>query len=121
MSEIDTYFQAWNETDATARRALLEGCMTADAELIDPTGRFRGVDGVGERIGGFHESSPGALVVKSSGVDQHNGLARYSWDIVDPHGNTVLVGLDVAEREDDGRLRRVLMFFGPLPTPAGSQ
>ena len=71
-------------------------------------------DGVGDRIGGFQESAPGALVVKSSGVDQHNGLARYSWDIVDPNGNTVMVGIDVAEHDPDGRLRRVVMFFGPL-------
>ncbi len=27
-------------------------------------------------------------------------------------------GIDVAERVDDGRLRRILMFHGPLP-PAG--
>jgi hypothetical protein len=96
MEQIDTYFKAWNETDDAARRALLERSMTADVELIDPTGRFRGLGGVGDRIGGFQESARGALVVKSSGVDQHNGLARYSWDIVDPEGNTVMVGIDVA-------------------------
>jgi hypothetical protein len=25
-------------------------------------------------------------------------------------------GLDVGERADDGRLKRILMFHGPLPT-----
>ena len=34
MEQIDTYFQAWNETDDAVRRALLERCMTADVELI---------------------------------------------------------------------------------------
>jgi hypothetical protein len=118
---IETYFEAWNESDGAARRALLERCMTADVELLDPTGRFRGLDSVGDRIGGFQESAPGARVVKSSGIDQHNGMVRYSWNIVDPEDNTVMVGLDVAEHEHDGRLRRVVMFFGPLPAPSDSE
>jgi hypothetical protein len=112
---IDTYFDAWNETDSDARRLLLERCLTVNVELIDPTGRFEGLDDLRDRIGAFHEQLPGARVVKSSGVDEHNGIVRYGWDIVDPQGNTVMEGLDVAEQHDDGRLRRIVMFHGPLP------
>jgi hypothetical protein len=54
-------------------------------------------------------------VLPGSGVDRHNNLERYTWKIVDPSGNQVMEGLDVAERDDSGRLRRVLMFHGPLP------
>jgi hypothetical protein len=39
---------------------------------------------------------------------------RYAWKIVDPEGNDFMGGLDVAERADDGRLKRILMFHGPL-------
>ncbi len=35
---VDTYFEAWNETDGVARRALVERCLTEDVELIDETG-----------------------------------------------------------------------------------
>jgi hypothetical protein len=35
---------------------------------------------------------------------------RCAWKIVDPQA-----GLDVAERIDDGKLRRIIMFHGPLP------
>jgi len=30
----------------------------------------------------------------------------------------ILDGIDVCERADDGRLRRVVMFFGSLPNQA---
>jgi hypothetical protein len=90
--------------------------VSAEVELIDPTGRSRGLDGLRDRIGAFHQSAPGARVVKSSGSDQHNGFVRYGWNIVDPHGATVLEGIDVAEHDDDGRLSRIVMFFGPLPS-----
>ena len=41
-------------------------------------------------------------------------VVRYAWKIVDQDGNEVMEGIDVAERSDDGRLRRILMFHGPL-------
>jgi len=112
---VDTYFGAWNETDDTARRALLERCSTSDVELIDENGRFSGYDGLSALIAGFHKKVPGGRVVKSSGIDEFDGIARYSWDIVSQDGNTVMVGLDVVEQDTEGRLRRIIMFHRPLP------
>jgi hypothetical protein len=59
---------------------------------------------------------PGGRVVKSSGTDEFDGIARYSWDIVSQDGSALMVGLDVVERDTDGRLRRIIMFHRPLPT-----
>lgn len=47
-------------------------------------------------------------------VDEHNGFARYGWRIGDHDGKALLDGIDVVERAADGRLRRVVMFFGSL-------
>jgi len=112
---IDAYFEAWNEPDYARRCALLERSLTADAELVDPTGRWRGVEGVSERIGNYLSSAPGTRVVPSSGVDAHHDLVRYAWSVVDGDGREVIEGLDVAERARDGRLMRISMFHGPLP------
>jgi hypothetical protein len=112
---LDLYFEAWNETDAHARGELLSRCLAGDSELIDPTGQARGITGIGERIGAFHESAPGTKVVRSTAIDGHNGFARYGWELVAPDGTTALAGIDVAEHDRDGRLLRVVMFFGPLP------
>ena len=112
---VATYFAAWNEPDAGRRRALLARCVTDDAELLDPTGRWAGVDGFVERIDRYQTAAPGTEVVPASGEDAHNDVVRYAWSIVDADGRSVLEGLDVAERTADGRLRRILMFHGPLP------
>jgi hypothetical protein len=57
----------------------------------------------------------GSKVVPASGVDAHNGVARYAWKIIDAQNRHVMEWLDGAERIDDGRLQRILMFHGPLP------
>jgi hypothetical protein len=109
------YFAAWNEVDAGQRGRLLHDSLSDDAELVDPLGRWRGVDGVSDRIARYHSTAPGTKVVPGSGVDAHNDVERYAWKIVDPAGNEVMEGIDVAERDAEGRLRRILMFHGPLP------
>ena len=113
---LRAYDAAWNESDQEARSQLLERSLTEDAELIDPTtGRFKGRDAINERIAGFSARFPGARLTLTSSVDEHNGFARYAWAINAADGSLILEGIDVVERDDDNRLRRVVMFFGPLP------
>jgi hypothetical protein len=115
---LATYFRAWNEHDPDERRRLLQRAVTEDAVLVDPTGRWEGAAGLADRIGRYHAAAPGTVVVTASDVDAHNHVVRYAWKIVDEHANEVVEGTDVAERSDDGRLRRILMFHGPLrPLP----
>ena len=111
---IRMYDQAWNTSDGSDRRRLLEEALTEDCELVEPRGRFPGRDAIIERIDGFTNRFPGARVDITSNVDEHNGFGRYAWRIVDQGGTEVLRGIDVVERGTDGRLRRVVMFFGEL-------
>ena len=112
---VAAYDAAWNEPDATERRRLLERSFAEDGVLIEPRGRFDRREAVLERIAGFSERFPGARVVLTSGVDEHHGFMRYAWTIVGADGSALLEGIDFAELGSDGRLRRVIMFFGPLP------
>ena len=57
---------------------------------------------------------PGHTFRRTSAIDAHHGFARYEWEMLAPDGRAVLTGLDVAEVADDGTLRRVVGFFGPL-------
>ena len=109
------YFAAWNEVDAGERVRLLRRSLSDDVELVDPTGRWHGIDEVSDRIARYHTSASGTKVVPGSGVDAHNDVERYAWKIVDPAGNEVMDGIDFAGRDRDGHLRRILMFHGPLP------
>ena len=110
---------AWNEPDPVRRTRMLTRSLTPDAELVDPSGRFEGREAIEKRIAGFSERFPGARVTIISGVDEHNGFARYGWVISAADGTTILDGIDVIERGEDNRLKRVVMFFGPLPKARG--
>ena len=112
--EIAAYDRAWNEADPSARRRLLEEALTEDCELIEPRGRFVGRAAIEERLAGFTERFPGARVDVVTKIDEHNGFARYGWIIRRADGGTMLDGIDVVERAEDGRLRRIVMFFGSL-------
>ncbi len=111
---IESYHRAWNTSDGDERRRLLQASLGDDSELVEPRGRFIGRDAIFDRISGFSERFPGATVDLTTNVDEHNGIARYGWRIVDAEGNQVLEGIDVVERGADGRLGKVVMFFGAL-------
>jgi hypothetical protein len=64
----------------------------------------------------FHRAVPGGRIIKTSGFDEFEGITRYSWDAVDADGTAVSDGLDVVEHGADGRLTRIVMFHGALPT-----
>ena len=60
-------------------------------------------------------SATASRVTISSGIDEHHGFARYAWTIGAADGDAILEGIDIVERGENNRLRRVVMFFGPLP------
>ena len=111
---IERYDDAWNTPDVDERRRLLEAALTDDCEMVEPRGHFAGREAIIERINGFSERFPGARVDITTNVDEHNGFARYGWRIVAQDGALLLGGIDFVERGPDGRLRKVVMFFGPL-------
>ena len=116
---VAAYDAAWRERDEGARCRLLEQVFAADGELIGPApvGRVVGVPAIAAHIGRFFERWPGADVFVTTGIDGHHGWLRYGWVIRRESGEVLLQGIDVAELAADGRLRLVVMFFGPLPAP----
>lgn len=111
---IEKYDRAWNSSERVDRQRLLEAALTDDCEMLEPRGRFAGREAILERISGFADRFPGARVDITTNVDEHNGFARYGWRIVDRDGTVLLDGIDVVQRGSDGRLSRVVMFFGAL-------
>lgn len=110
---VEAYQQGWT-ADGDEQRRLLEVALTDDAELVQPNGRSVGRDAIVQRIAGLGERWPGAHVEITSGLDEHHGFVRYSWSLRTAD-SVVLTGFDVGELAADGRLRRVVQFFGPLP------
>ena len=112
---VDLYTQAWHERDDAARGALLERAWAADGVYCDPTAVVVGREALAAHLGAFHERMPGHVIVLTTGVDEHDAWLRFGWRILGPEGAPVLDGVDFGELDGDGRLRRIVGFFGPWP------
>ena len=112
---IETYHAAWNEPDADERGRLLEHCWADQGTLVIPgTGSVYGREAVSDAIGSLHQHWPGDRAI-TSGIDEHHGLLRYSWQVVDADGSQVLDGVAFGELASDGRLQRIVEFNDPIP------
>ena len=115
MELVETYGAAWGETDEDARRALLERVWADDGVYCDPTARVEGREAFVAHIGEFQALMPGHHLELTSGIDVHHGWIRFGWRLVAPDGALVLDAMDVGTLDADGRLTRIVGFFGPLP------
>ena len=122
MSDIDAtvgaYGAAWLEKDEAARRRLLEQAWSEDGVYQDPTAEVSGRDALVRHIAGFHARFPDNRIVLTSGVVHHRGKIHFTWRMVNRDGATVSQGRDFGELADDGRIRRIIGFFGDPPALA---
>ena len=98
-----------------------EKSLADDASYTDPAYEVRGKEEIASHIGrslsgeAYGGAAAGARIPISSGVDQHHGLFRFSWVMVDPQDQLLLEGMDFVELAGDGRLQRITGFFGAFP------
>ena len=111
---IDTYCQVWSEPDAQRRAQLLAQVWSDGATYTDPTVHAAGSQELLAHIASVLARRPGARIVRTSAVDEHHGLARFSWQRVEADGTRRPEGIDFVELSADGRIRRIIGFFGPL-------
>jgi len=111
---IDAYCAAWNEPDRARRREMLSAVWRAEATYTDPTAHVAGVDQLVAHIEKVLARRPGARVVRTSAVDAHHGFVRFAWRVVQADGTLLPDGIDFAEVDNDGAIRGVVGFFGPL-------
>jgi hypothetical protein len=112
---VDTYLAAWNERDPQRRAELIERVWAENGSLIDPPMSGEGHDGISDIAAAMHEHYAGHRFERTSGVDAHHDHLRFAWQLVGPDGEVAVAGLDVADLAADGRLARVVGFFGDLP------
>ncbi|HEU4658417.1 MAG TPA: nuclear transport factor 2 family protein [Capillimicrobium sp.] len=112
---VDGYLEAYGETDPARRDALIAQVWCEDGRLVDPPLTGEGHGGISDMAAAMQQQFAGHRFRRVSGIDEHHGHARYAWELVSPDGAVAAAGVDVAELADDGRLRRVVGFFGDLP------
>jgi hypothetical protein len=110
---VDLYCQCWNEASTDRRRALLEKVWRPGAIYTDPTVHLVGVDQLNEHIGKVLEQSPGSRIVRTSPVDFHHAVFRFTWHKELSNGEALPDGTDFGEIGEGGMLTRIIGFFGP--------
>jgi SnoaL-like protein len=111
---VKMYCAAWNEPEAQHRRELLEKAWAADGTYTDPQSHVEGREALAEHIGRFLKNSPGARILQTSRADFHHGMFRFTWKFVGGDGKTVMEGIDFGALSPDGKLQRIVGFFGPI-------
>jgi hypothetical protein len=110
-----TLLAAWNEQDPAKLRKLVEASLTEDVAFTDPHYQIVGIDAFIEQVNEVREREGQARLMPTSGVDMHHDRARYSWALVRADG-TRFEGFDAVELNlQQGKIRRIDGFFGPLP------
>jgi hypothetical protein len=113
---VKVYCEAWGEPDVEKRRQMLQRVWTDDATYTDPVSDVAGREALVNRITAHLQKYPGSRIVPSSHADAHHGMVRFTWKFVLGDGKVQVEGIDFAEVAPDGRLKKVVGFFGP-PKP----
>lgn len=111
----ERYIAAWNETDPSARRALVDDVWSPDGRYIDPLAEATGRDQIDAVIATAQAQFIGMSFRLAGTVDAHHDQSRFTWELGPDGGDAVVVGFDVAQRDADGRLALVLGFLDKVP------
>jgi hypothetical protein len=112
----EQYIATWNETDPSARRALIDEVWSADGRYIDPLADAAGRDQIDAVIGAVQAQFTGMTFRLAGTVDAHHDQARFTWELGPDGTEALVVGFDVAQWDADGRLALVLGFLDKVPS-----
>jgi len=116
---VADYAAAWLEHEEAERRRLLEACWSEDGEYKDPTAEVFGRDALLHHVEAFSLRQPGARLEVTSGVQHYGNCFHFTWVMAGPDGTALVEGRDFGEVDGDGRIRRIVGFFGPPPRRTG--
>jgi DNA-binding HxlR family transcriptional regulator len=115
VANVLDYVAAWNEPDAATRLKLLERCWADDGAYVDPNVELRGRSALCEHISKVQAGRPGARLEMMSGIELHHHVVRFLWRLVRADGRAGETSIDVGEVDADGRLTKIVGFFGEPP------
>ena len=115
---VGAYAAAWNEPDIAARRQLLEKSWAAAGTYTDPTAHLEGREALVQHISGFQKGLPNTRIEPTSQVDVHHNQIRFTWKITKVDGTTASEGMDFGVIDADGRIAKIVGFFGPFTPKA---
>ena len=112
---VDAHLAAYANPDATSRMAAIRDLWSQEGRLVDPPMEARGHAGISDLAATLLSQFPGHRFERSTAVDTHHEFLRYGWRLLDPKGVAVLEGVDFVQFDVDGRIARIVGFFGSQP------
>ena len=112
------YSQAWDGSIAANERSDLLARAWADGgALFDPESPdgVVGADALARYIEAQHEDSPGMVVSEIGEAELVGDRLRGKWVQHDSDGVKAYSGVDFVEFAEDGRIKRLTMFFDEIP------
>ena len=111
---VDLYCEIWSDASLNSRQASLSAVFAEHGLYVDPNVRIVGLTAFAEHIGAVLSRNPRSVIQRTSAVDRHHHVLRFSWRKSLCAGDSRPEGLDVCEIGDDGLLHSIIGFFGPL-------
>ena len=115
---VDTHLKAYCEPDPATRAELLAAVWAPTGALFDPPFEGEGLDAIAAMTDVVLTHYAGHTFHRTTDVDAHHTFGRYGWELVAPDGTVAVTGTDIVEFDAEGRLTRIVGFFGPLPNAA---
>jgi uncharacterized protein YndB with AHSA1/START domain len=109
----DTWFEAWNDGDAPARRERLAAAATPEVAFCDAFGVLSGYDDLDAQIAATKLHMPGLTLRRAGEPALSHGHALVRWEAVDAQGAVRAAGSNVFTFAPDGRIESAVGFWGP--------
>ena len=110
---VDSHLAAYCEPDAGTRLSVFSEVWNRGGRLVDPPLESSGHQGMSDQAAALLQQFPGHRFVRTTAVDQHHEFARYGWALRNAMGQEVLEGMDFVTLDVDGRIMKIVGFFGP--------
>jgi hypothetical protein len=115
QAAIDDYCAAWSVTDRSARDRLLARVWAADGVYSDPSPTLAtGRAALSETIAQFQHQYPGSHF-RCSAPQAHHSFMQVTWILLAADGKPISHGVDFYDMARDGRIQRIVGFFGDRP------
>ncbi|WP_233840518.1 hypothetical protein [Dyella sp. 2HG41-7] len=114
---VTTYCAAWSTTDRTTRDQMLERVWAKDGIYTDAEPTYAvGRTALSDTIAKFQQDYPGNTF-RCSTPQMHHNFMRVTWFRLSSDGKQLGEGVDIYDMAPDGRISRIVGFFGPAPAP----
>jgi uncharacterized protein YndB with AHSA1/START domain len=109
---VDAFLGAWSEKDEARRRAALAAVATEDMTFADAFSCTAGIEDLVVHLAAAQVHMPGVVLERTGEVRQCQGTAVVEWAAKGPDGAPRGRGTNVFDLAPDGRIARVIGFWG---------